>query len=300
MTFSTTATVPNPSLTSPLPPNYQTTVPVTKTSAAAQGRRLESTSGCACGGRRNLFAPVSINNPMVVVDSMRFPMVDGTAPATGTSMDGVSVPKTATGSVAATGGNYIYSVQRYQPYRGGHAVPVPYPGGGTPPTGSIAPVDPRYGYTEQIVVPVKRCGRAREGSICGTRRNVGVTTTIRRQDLLRDSADLSHAGLGERIRAGVVKSPGGAVGLLPVQRPGFHECGRAAAGAGLFAGAVHEAVRGICRRGGECDDDLRAVTPTSVRRAGAVSSTIVRAAAHDQHDADRGRQSGVDRRRSAR
>ena len=26
----------------------------------------------------NLFAPVSLNNPMVVVDSMRFPMVDAT------------------------------------------------------------------------------------------------------------------------------------------------------------------------------------------------------------------------------
>ena len=37
--------------------------------------------------------------------------------------------------------NNIYSYQRLQPYRGGHAVPVP--GGGTA-------IDTRYGFTEQV------------------------------------------------------------------------------------------------------------------------------------------------------
>ena len=54
-----------------------------------------------------------------------------------------------------TAGSYFpYSVQRYQPYRGGHAVPVPVPlPAPAAYTVSPAPIDPRYGYTEQIVVP---------------------------------------------------------------------------------------------------------------------------------------------------
>ena len=67
-----------------------------------------------------------------------------------------------------TSANYPYSVQRYQPYRGGHAVPVPTPIGAaaTVPT-NPSPVDSRYGYSEQIVVPGQRFAAcwARKGSI---------------------------------------------------------------------------------------------------------------------------------------
>jgi large repetitive protein len=82
----------------------------------------------------NLFAPVSANNPMVVVDSMRFPYIDGTA----------NPPPVASGSKS----NFIYSTQRMQPFRGGHAVPVV-----TTPATAGATLDARYGYTEQIATP---------------------------------------------------------------------------------------------------------------------------------------------------
>ncbi len=77
----------------------------------------------------NPFAAVSATNPMIVVDAMRFPFVEsggkpGTPPTVGT--------------------NYIMSYQRLQPFRGGHAVPMP---------GVAGALDPRYGYTEQIAVP---------------------------------------------------------------------------------------------------------------------------------------------------
>ena len=69
---------------------------------------------------------------MLVVDAMRFPYIYGTV----------------TGST----GNTVYSAQRFQPYRGGHAVPVPSVAAGTPAGVAAAqpPLDTRYGYTEQI------------------------------------------------------------------------------------------------------------------------------------------------------
>ena len=78
----------------------------------------------------NPFAAVSVNNPMIVVDAMRFPFIEG-------------------GGTAGTPPNLskagqIFSYQRLQPFRGGHAVPVP---------GVPTAIDPRYGYSEQIAVP---------------------------------------------------------------------------------------------------------------------------------------------------
>lgn len=87
----------------------------------------------------NPFAPVTAANPMIVVDCMRFPYIEGGG--TGT----VGSPDTAT-----LGGNRLYSYQRLQPFRGGQAVPLP---GG--PAGSI---DPRYGYSEQVAAPVTDSG----------------------------------------------------------------------------------------------------------------------------------------------
>jgi hypothetical protein len=77
------------------------------------------------------FLPVSATNPMVVVDSLRFPYIDGTGKITPGS------PPT----VDLTQSNDIWSVRRWQPYRGGQAVQIP---GGTT-------LDPRYGYTDQTV-----------------------------------------------------------------------------------------------------------------------------------------------------
>jgi hypothetical protein len=155
----TSAVAPNPNTTTPLPSNYATKLP---TIATPQGTLYY----WVCLRRpANLFAPVSLSNPMVVVDAVRFPITDATGPITGTSADGrVGVPNAASDTVpasaapgAAGGANVPYSVQRFQPYRGGHAVPVPLPPGGAAATAATPPtqvaIDPRYGYTEQIVVP---------------------------------------------------------------------------------------------------------------------------------------------------
>lgn len=83
----------------------------------------------------NPFAPVDADNPMVVVDSMRFHFIEGTGPMTGgPDADNNPIPD-------PLGANRIYSTQRFQPYRGGHAVL-------NPTTGKL---DYRYGYTEQTI-----------------------------------------------------------------------------------------------------------------------------------------------------
>ena len=100
----------------------------------------------------NPFAPVSATNPMVVVDSMRFPYMDGSPPTTDWTYDNTNkwyINKASTP-------NTIYSAQRLQPYRGGHAVPMPNATGAANPQGALTtttPPDPRYGYSEQIAVP---------------------------------------------------------------------------------------------------------------------------------------------------
>ena len=75
----------------------------------------------------NPFAPVSAQNPMIVVDAMRFPYIE------------------SGGTPGTPGNSFMFSYQRLQPFRGGHAVPMP----GV--TGTA--IDPRYGYSEQIAVP---------------------------------------------------------------------------------------------------------------------------------------------------
>ena len=75
---------------------------------------------------------------------MRFPYIDGTGVHYG-QQDNAS-----NWYCLRAPANTIYSAQRLQPYRGGHAVPPPYiTGTGTTTT----PPDPRYGYTEQICLP---------------------------------------------------------------------------------------------------------------------------------------------------
>ena len=108
------------------PPNYQSKLP-TLTAGSQQTKYY-----WVCLRRpANPFAPVSAANPMLVVDAMRFPYIDGTAQV-----------------------NTVYSAQRFQPYRGGHAVPV---APGTPAGVAAAQptLDARYGYTEQIAAPTE-------------------------------------------------------------------------------------------------------------------------------------------------
>jgi hypothetical protein len=81
-------------------------------------------------------------NPMIVVDCMRFPYIEGggtATPPTGSTTTTVSV---------TPGTNTIYSAQRAQPYRGGHAVRLP----GDTGTGA-AVLNTAYGYSEQTVAP---------------------------------------------------------------------------------------------------------------------------------------------------
>ena len=144
-----TPTNQNPN-THTLPVNYLTTIPV------PIGVQAAPIYYWACLRRpADPFAPVSAINPMVVVDSVRFPYIEASAVVSPTSKtpNGVPIP---TQPPSTTNSNAVYSVQRFQPYRGGHAVPVPQVGTPTPPVGTVPPpppVDPRYGYSEQIVVP---------------------------------------------------------------------------------------------------------------------------------------------------
>src|SRR5262249_38168434 len=86
-------------------------------------------------------------NPMVVVDSIRFPYINPGGSGT------AGAPDTAT-----PGPSTIFSAQRYQPFRGGHAVcnpPVPVGGMGA---GTPSLIVPAFGYSEQIVAPAFTSG----------------------------------------------------------------------------------------------------------------------------------------------
>jgi hypothetical protein len=136
------------------PPNYQWKVFNGIPPAAGAAQKGAQFFWVCLRRPANLFAPVSATNPMVVVDAMRVPYIDGT----GSNV----VPKDKNGNPAVNGTfNTIYSVQRYQPYRGGQALPLPtYPGvaivgnaNANPPVAAANLQDTRYGYTEQVVPP---------------------------------------------------------------------------------------------------------------------------------------------------
>ena len=135
--------------------------------------------------------------------------------------------------------NAVYSVQRFQPYRGGHAVPVSRRRRRPAPT---SPVD--------TALRLQRADRRAEHELVRPWGTQGIyyidTTGTAQQLLLRDPADLPHPGLGQRIRTGLDQPPGRALGLLPVPRPRLHQRGRAVAGAGLLARALHQAIRRVC------------------------------------------------------
>jgi hypothetical protein len=97
-------------------------------------------------------------NPMIVVDSMRFPYIDG-----GGKVDN-------NGNVDLGNAKAIYSAQRAQPYRGGHAVRLP-----DDLTATAAVLNTAYGYSEQTVAPkVQVPNYGLYGNAPVTQNNAGV------------------------------------------------------------------------------------------------------------------------------
>jgi hypothetical protein len=130
------------------PACYVTDIPsVTPTSPSSGTQRPTKFIWVCLRRPADPFAPVSATNPMLVVDSMRVPYIDGT---------GATTTQDANNNPAVTGTfNTIYSAQRFQPYRGGHAVPMlkqnlPTTVTTIPP---VTTIDTRYGFTEQLVPP---------------------------------------------------------------------------------------------------------------------------------------------------
>jgi hypothetical protein len=85
-------------------------------------------------------------NPMVVVDAIRFPYIEGGGIGIIGNPDTMNNP-------GKPGQNALYSWQRLQPYRGGHAIISPYDTN-TPPT----IIDTHYGFTEQMAPPTTLSG----------------------------------------------------------------------------------------------------------------------------------------------
>ena len=162
VTAAPTPTIPNPNITTSLPPNYTTVLP----SMAATGPypALGSYYWVCLRRPANLFAPVSANNPMVVVDATRFPYIDGTAklgsgrpPPLTAPPEPLSrcprspqipwVPRPPCRPRSLLSGINPIAAVMPCPWRAANLL-------GTPAAaGSTTPVDTRYGYTEQIVAP---------------------------------------------------------------------------------------------------------------------------------------------------
>lgn len=80
-------------------------------------------------------------NPMVVVDCMRFPLIESGGDVT--NIDPMDDSK----DTITPGTNAIYSVQRTQPYRGAHAVSSAI---------GATTLDTRYGFSEQMSQPINQ------------------------------------------------------------------------------------------------------------------------------------------------
>ena len=153
---------------------------------------------------------------MVVVDSMRFPYIE----AGGTP-----------GNPPTAGTNKLYSYQRLQPYRGGHAVPS------TTGTG----IDTRYGYTEQVAVPASLTGNY--GQYGGTDAAHRITTQMYHTLGYPNDGSCTFSANPITNTTTVTQQEGW--DYFAVQRSRFHERVRADAGSRLPAGPVHQAVRRV-------------------------------------------------------
>ena len=127
--------------------------------------------------------------------------------------------------------NTVYSAQRFQPFRGGHAVPV---AAATPGNGASAPptLDARYGYTEQIAAPTGYSNQL------GTQGIYYIGSTNNTSTPYYSTNPIYHT-------LGIANDQAETVGLLAVPRPRFHRRGRADARAGLPAGVVHQTIRRV-------------------------------------------------------
>ena len=133
----------------------------------------------------NPFAPVTAANPMIVVDAMRFPVIEGGG--------------TAGSPPSLANANQIFSYQRLQPFRGGHAVPMPNVSGA---------LDPRYGYSEQIAVPTTQT------TTVGQSGGQPITKPIYNSLGLPNDGTV-NLGSAEPARGSALSQR--ALGLLPVQ-----------------------------------------------------------------------------------
>jgi large repetitive protein len=169
------------------------------------------------------------NKEMVVVDAMRFPVINSVGPVGGATVN-LGPPPTVT----VTNTNEIYSAQRHQPYRGGHLLRTDTsPPSGLPTAGNangvttISPPSPAYayGYSEQLAPPTTGGTLATSGSYArssGTPNTVPTTKTFKETINVRNVAgeNWTHLPFLDRDFASVaelLQVPGCPPGLFTKQ-----------------------------------------------------------------------------------
>ncbi len=153
------------------------------------------------------------NKEMVVVDAMRFPVINA---ANATLTGGATPTIQVNGKPLATSpspANAIYSAQRLQPYRGGHLIPnntKPGAGAVLPTAGSaanvttICPPSPpyAYGYSEQMSAPPAGNGNGVYSYISGGKTMTLATTNTIQQSINNTNGSLdsnwSHIAFNDR------------------------------------------------------------------------------------------------------
>ncbi len=100
----------------------------------------------------NPFQPASSANPMIVVDCMRFPYIEGGGTIANFDPNGEKPPAQGGDKTSLTNSNCIYSSQRVTPYQGGHAVAL------ASATTNGGQNDTSYGYSEQMATPATKSG----------------------------------------------------------------------------------------------------------------------------------------------
>ena len=202
LTNPSTTTTAITNLAAPNVYNYQTKLPTMGATGQIAPTSPTSTSSSGyywvCLRRpANLFAPVSLTNPMIVVDAVRFPYLDGTGPLTTAGPAGgpPNIPTLASAYRAL-----------FDP-----ALPaVPRRARGA---GSLADRHDvhRHGDDERSGRPAVRVHGADRDSGAELTGHEYARDLLRQHErrnhhqLLRDATDLPHARLGQRVRAGVAQ-----------------------------------------------------------------------------------------------
>ena len=252
--------VPHPGNANPqtaaLPTNYKTSLPAYRRRGPERSRillGLPAAPGQSVRSGQRRPTPWSWSTPSASPTSTA-PRARGRR----TELDGPAMPA-RTGT--ALTGNYVYSVQRFQPYRGGHAVPVAPPSTWVPPPASLR--RPRSRSIRATATPSRSWRRRTNSQLLDTQ---GIYYNDRRaRHYPATPFDLPHLGWANEYEQGSNSTAGRALGLLPVQRPRFHQRGRADAGARLLARALHQAIRRVrpvvCQRLEHLRRGHSAVTP---------------------------------------